>query len=133
MVNGRVIDDINVKMLDSAKVRYATFFNKLRCMVNTDVVDAHLSKYHKGCTATNIAKSAIVIKATTKWGCRKRVPLSCDQRKVLFEQCPESTSRIKIVADAIHCCACWMDAIKGLFETWSDTTTHWLLGEFSLC
>ena len=42
MVNGRVIDDINVKMPDSAKVRYATFFNKLRCMVNTDVVDAHL-------------------------------------------------------------------------------------------
>jgi hypothetical protein len=29
MVNGIVIDDINVKMHDSAKVRYSTFFNKL--------------------------------------------------------------------------------------------------------
>ena len=95
MVNGRVIDDSNVKMPDSAKVRYATFFNKLRCMVNMDVVDSHLSKYHKGCTATNIPKSAIVIKATTKWGGRRRVPLSCDQRKVLFEQCPESTIKNK--------------------------------------
>jgi hypothetical protein len=64
-------------------------------MVNTNVVDAHLSTYHKGCTATNIPKSAIVIKATTKWGGKRRVPLSCDQRKVLFEQCPEYTIKDK--------------------------------------
>jgi hypothetical protein len=43
MLHGRVIDDINVKMPDSAKVRFATFFNDLRCMVNTNVVDAHLT------------------------------------------------------------------------------------------
>jgi hypothetical protein len=91
MLHGRVIDGIHVKMPDSAKVWYATFFNNLRCMVNADVVDAYLSKYHKGCTATNIPESVI----TTKWGGRRRVPLSCDQRKVLFEQCPEYTIKDK--------------------------------------
>jgi hypothetical protein len=40
---------------------------------------------------TDARGSAIVIKATTKWGGRRRILLSCDQRKVLFEQCPEST------------------------------------------
>ena len=59
ILNGKVINDIDVKMPDSAKVCFATFFNKNQCKINTDVSDAYLSQRHKGSTATDISKSAI--------------------------------------------------------------------------
>jgi hypothetical protein len=60
-------------------------------MINMTQWDAHMSQYHKGCTAMNVPTSAIVIIAETQWAGSQKVPLSWDQRKVLFEQCPEST------------------------------------------
>jgi hypothetical protein len=60
-------------------------------MINMSLWHAYLSQYHKGCTARSIPTSAIVIKAKTQWAGSTKVSLSSDQRKVLFEQCPEST------------------------------------------
>ena len=90
MVNCRVIGT-TLKVPNSLTIRYATYFNNLRCMINMTQWDAHMSQYHKGCTAMNVPTSAIVIIAETQWAGSQKVPLSWDQRKVLFEQCPEST------------------------------------------
>ena len=50
-------------------------------------------------TCPNVTKEALpltfqkvrLIKAKAQWGGSQKVPLSCYQRKVLFEQCPECT------------------------------------------
>ncbi len=42
---------------------------------------------------TDISYSAFVIKAETKWD-KSKIPLSFDQRKVLFEECSESDVKI---------------------------------------
>ena len=90
MLNGRVIGT-KLKVPDLLTIQWATYFNNLRCMINMTLWRIYLSQYHNACTARNIPTSAIVIKATTQWASSQKMPLSPDQRKVLFEQCPEYT------------------------------------------
>ena len=76
--------------------RFATFYNDKRCKINADVFKNYLKTYHSECSKTNICTSAIIIKATAEWGKCKKV-LTFGQRKILFEECPESmiTNSIK--------------------------------------
>jgi hypothetical protein len=90
MLNGRVIG-AKLKVPDLLTIQWATYFNNLRCMINMTLWHTYFSQYHNACTARNIPTSAIVIKATTQWAGSQKMPLSPNQRKVLFEQCPEST------------------------------------------
>ena len=91
ILNSRVIDGVNVKMPDPVTTRFATYFNKARCDINANVFKDYLEKCHtKECNDPKlIPLSAIVIKSETSWG-QSKVPLSFEQRKVLFEQCSES-------------------------------------------
>jgi hypothetical protein len=43
-------------------------------------------------SGVNIPYTAIVIKAVANWA-KSKTPLSFDQRKVLFEECPESDEK----------------------------------------
>jgi hypothetical protein len=90
MLNGRVIG-AKLKVPDLLTIQWATYFNNLRCMINMTLWHTYFSQYHNACTARNIPTSAIVIKATTQWAGSQKMPLSPNQRKVLFQQCPEST------------------------------------------
>jgi hypothetical protein len=89
ILNSRVIDGNNVKMPDPATVRFATFFNKKRCNINSDIFLDYLQKQHASCTKENICESAIVVKANALWVTNK-CKLTFDQRKVLFEECCEA-------------------------------------------
>ena len=104
-------------------------------------------------TCPNVTKEALpltfqkvrLIKAKAQWGGSQKVPLSCYQRKVLFEQCPEYTikdyhsRRCDLVLCLFDGCPLMgfenedveygiqrnhLHFQNGLFETWSDTTTH---------
>jgi hypothetical protein len=106
ILNSRVIDGKKVKMPSPDKTRYATYHNAKRCGINMDVFHSYLKKYHGGCTENNIVETALVIKATTKWG-KSKLPLSFNQRQVLFQKCSEAdvvNSRSKR-ADPLLCLA----------------------------
>jgi hypothetical protein len=57
--------------------------------INATVFQNYLKIYHTVNYEPNIHKTAIVIKATPKWD-KSKVPLTFDQRKVLFEECSEA-------------------------------------------
>jgi hypothetical protein len=89
ILNSRVIDGDKVKMPRPETTRYATYHNAKRCGINIDVFRSYLEKYHATCTERNIPLTAIVIKSNARWG-KSKVPLSFEQRKVLFEKCSEA-------------------------------------------
>ena len=45
--------------------------------------------FHKGKLESEIPMTAITIKATTRWN-KSKIPLTFDQRKILFKQCSEA-------------------------------------------
>ena len=92
LLNTRVIDGVNVKMPNPETTRFATFYNGKRCKINAEVFQNYLKTYHNSSTETNICTSAIIIRATALWGISKK-PLTFDQRKILFEECPENLIR----------------------------------------
>jgi hypothetical protein len=89
VLNSRVIDGDKVKVPNPDAIRKATFYNDKRCSLNMDVFQSYLSKNHAGCTQEDIVDTAIVIKSKANWG-KSKVPLSFEQRKVLFENCSEA-------------------------------------------
>jgi hypothetical protein len=89
ILNSRVIDGKDVKKPNPLETKYATFFNDKRAAINATVFRNYLKTYHKRNPEIDIPKTAIVIKATTKWS-KSRIPLTWDQRKVLFEGCSEA-------------------------------------------
>ncbi len=106
VLNSRVIDGDKVKMPNPNAIRFATYFNDKRCSINMDVFRSYLAKNHADCTEHNIAETAIVIKCKANWG-KSKIPLSFDQRKVLFEKCSEASivnSRSKHI-DPLLCLA----------------------------
>jgi hypothetical protein len=97
ILNSRVINGNTVRMPRPDTIRFATYFNVKRCGINIEVFRTYLSKHHTACTRDDIPDTAIVIKSKASWG-KSKVPLSFEQRKVLFEKCSEanvSNSRSK--------------------------------------
>ena len=89
ILNSRVIDNTHVKHPDKDKVRFATYNNKNRAVINAEVFRDHLEKYHGNCDETNIPKSAIVIRAGAEW-CMRKQKLSFRQREILYKYCCEA-------------------------------------------
>jgi hypothetical protein len=89
VLNSRVIDGDKVKLPYPDAIRKATYYNDKRCSLNMDVFRSYLAKNHAGCTKDDIVDTAIVIKCKASWG-KSKVPLSFEQRKVLFEKCSEA-------------------------------------------
>ena len=89
ILNSRVINGNEVKKPNPIETKYATYFNKKRANINATVFRNYLKTYHEGKSESDIPLTAIVIKATTKWK-KSKIPLTFDQRKVLFEECSEA-------------------------------------------
>lgn len=89
LINSRLVDNEKVYLPRMEDVRFATFYNKTRCKINSAVFLNYLRKHHSTATKDNIPNTAIVIKAEARWG-QTKTPLSWDHRKVLFEECAES-------------------------------------------
>ena len=89
ILNSRVINGNQVKKPNPLKTKYATYFNIKRAELNASVFRNYLMKYHTGKSESEIPMTAITIKATTRWN-KSKIPLTFDQRKVLFEQCSEA-------------------------------------------
>jgi hypothetical protein len=88
-LNSRVINGQNVKKPNPLQTKYATYFNAKRSDINATVFKNYLKTYHNGKSESDIPLTAIVIKAATKWN-KSKIPLTFDQRKVLFEECSEA-------------------------------------------
>jgi hypothetical protein len=89
ILNSRVVDGDKVKLPRPDTIRVATFYNAKRCGINMDIFRFYLEKYHESCTEGTIPDTAIVIKCKARWG-ENKIPLSFEQRKVLFEKCSEA-------------------------------------------
>ena len=94
LLNSRVIGQNGVEMPDPKSIRFATYCNKLRCSLNSEIFKMYLKKHHSWCTETNICQSAIVIKANASWE-KSKIVLTFGQRKILFEECSEANTRNK--------------------------------------
>jgi hypothetical protein len=70
------------------KDKYVTYYNTKRSDINASVFRNYLKTYHNVNSGVDIPYTAIVIKAATNWA-KSKTPLSFDQGKVLFEECPE--------------------------------------------
>ena len=92
ILNSRVINGKDIKTPNPLETKYATFFNAKRSEINASVFRSYLKTFHKGKSESDIPLSAIVIKATTYWN-KSKIPLTFDQRKVLFEECSEANVR----------------------------------------
>jgi hypothetical protein len=88
-LNSRVINDNDVQKPNPLITKYAVFYNEKRAELNASIFRKYLNTFHKDKLESDIPTSAIVLKANTKWG-KSKIPLTFDQRKVLFEQCSES-------------------------------------------
>jgi hypothetical protein len=89
ILNSRVINGKDVKKPNPLKTKYATFFNAKRAEINASVFRNYLKTYHKTNPNSEIPDTAIVVKTTTQWS-KSKLPLTFDQRKILFEQCSEA-------------------------------------------
>ena len=78
-----------LRMPNIAMTRFATYSNKARTGINQSVFRSYLKNHHAGLDKNNVPTSAIVIRSNPVWA-RSKVPLSFDQRKVVFEECSES-------------------------------------------
>jgi len=87
-LNTRVIDGVHVKLPDISTTKFASWTNATRSGFNAAVFRTYLEKHHGHCTKENIPKTAIVIKANAMWA-KSKTPLSFNQRKILFENCPD--------------------------------------------
>ena len=94
ILNSRVINGKDVKKPNPLKTKYATYFNAKRADINATVFRNYLKTYHEGKSESEIPLTAIVIKATTTWN-KSKIPLTFDQRKVLFENCSEADVKRK--------------------------------------
>jgi hypothetical protein len=92
ILNSRVINGNTVKKPNPLKTKYATYFNAKRAAINATVFRNYLKTYHSKNPDSVIPQTAVVIKATTKWS-KSKIPLTWDQRKVVFEQCSEADVR----------------------------------------
>ena len=87
-LNSRVVDGVNVKLPDIDKTKFASWKNVTKSQFNAAVFKDHLEKFHGSCTKDNIPSTAVVIRADAHWS-KSNAPLSFNQRKILFEECPE--------------------------------------------
>ena len=92
ILNSRVINGDQVKKPNPLKTKYATFFNRKKAELNAGVFRNYLMKFHKGKSESEIPMTALTIKATTRWN-KSKIPLTFDQRKILFEECSEADCR----------------------------------------
>ena len=92
ILNSRVINGSNVKKPNPLKTKYATFFNVKKAGLNASVFRNYLMTFHKGKSESEIPLTAITIKACASWN-KSKIPLTFDQRKILFEQCSEADCR----------------------------------------
>ena len=92
ILNSRVINGVQVKKPNPLETKYATFFNIKRAELNASVFRNYLMTFHKGKSDSEIPMTAITIKAETRWN-KSKIPLTYDQRKILFEQCSEADCR----------------------------------------
>jgi hypothetical protein len=100
IINSRVINRDTVKEPDPFETKYATFYNAKRAAINATVFRNYLKTYHDRKSEFEIPMTAIIIKAKTIWN-KSKLPLTFDQRKVLFEECSESDCRKRTT----HMCA----------------------------
>jgi hypothetical protein len=89
ILKSRVVNGKEIKNPNPLETKYATFFNAKRAAINASVFQTYLNSYHKGKSKFEIPQTGIVIKATTIWN-KNKIPLTFDQRKVLFEECLEA-------------------------------------------
>jgi hypothetical protein len=89
ILNSRVINGKDIKKPNPLETKYAVFFNAKRADINATVFRNYLTTYHDVNSESDIPSTAIVIKAATKWD-KSKIPLTFDQRKVLFEECSEA-------------------------------------------
>jgi hypothetical protein len=87
--DNEVVNDNEVKKPNPLKTKYATYYNKKRSDINASVFRNYLKTYHEVNSGVDILYTAIVIKVVANWA-KSKLRLSLDQRKVLFEECPES-------------------------------------------
>jgi hypothetical protein len=92
ILNSRVIGTNGLKMPKCSDTRFATYYNKKRSQINAEIFRNYLKQYHGKCTQTDICDSAIVIKCNAQWS-NLKVPLTYEQRKVLFEEVSEADTR----------------------------------------
>ena len=88
LLNSWVINGTTVPMPDVLTTKFASWTNIKRSAFNATVFKKHLFKHHSHCTENNIPKTAVVIKSNASWGNSDR-KLTFNQRKILFEECPE--------------------------------------------
>jgi hypothetical protein len=89
ILNSRVINGKEVVKPNPFETKHATFYNEKRAKINAGLFQNYLNKHHKGKPESDIPLTAIVIKAKTTWN-KSKLPLTFDQRKVLFEECSEN-------------------------------------------
>ena len=92
ILNSRVINGKDVKKPNPLKTKYATFYNKKKAGLNADVFRNYLTTFHKGKSESEIPLTAITIKGVSNWN-KSKIPLTFDQRKILFEECSEADVR----------------------------------------
>jgi hypothetical protein len=88
-LNSHAIIGKEVKKPNPLETKFATFYNAKRADINATVFRNYLKTYHNMNSGIDIPYTAIVIKANTNWA-KIKIPLSFDQRKVLFKECPDS-------------------------------------------
>ena len=88
ILNSRVVNGTTVKMPDVLKTKFSSWTNVKRSSFNATVFKKYLERNHAGCTEHNIPRTAVVIKSNASWG-KGGKNLTFNQRKILFEECPE--------------------------------------------
>ena len=99
-LNSRVVNGTTICIPNCMKMRYATYFNRKRAAINSQVFKEYLSLFHKDATEASIPLSAIVVKASAKWH-HNNQKLSFKQRKIFFENCSEA--ECKTSSGQQHC------------------------------
>jgi hypothetical protein len=109
ILNSRVINGKEVKKPNPLETKYAIFHNAKRADINATVFRNYLKTYHTVNSETNIPRTAIVIKATTKWD-KSKIPLTFDQRKVLLKNAQKRMSNATEVKCVLPCYFFSLDA-----------------------
>ena len=102
ILNSRVINGKEVEKPNPFDTKYATFYNLKRTGINACIFQNYLNKHHKWKSESDIPLTTIVIKAKTSWN-KSKLPLTLDQRKVLFEECSENDVKAGTQICALPC------------------------------
>ena len=88
LLNSRVVDGVNVKLPPIEATKFASYTNVTKSKFNAAVFKNYLERHHARCTKDSIPDTAIVVRAGASWA-KSGAPLSFNQRKILYEECPE--------------------------------------------